>query len=69
MYAVAVLWLGFQETHNYSFKSTLTSLLITLGFMVIMLVVVFNLTVLFDGIVTFIESIGQEAYINVRGLY
>ena len=69
IYTISVLWLGFQETHNYSFRSTLTSLLITFGFMAIMLVVIFNLTVLFDGIVTFIESIGQEAYINVRGLY
>ena len=68
-YAGAILWLGFQETHNYSFKSTFSSLLITVFFMIIILVVLFNLTILFDGIVSFIESISSEVYINVRGLY
>ena len=69
IYAGAVLWVGFQETHNYGFKATFYSLIITVIFMIIMLVVLFNLTVLFDGIVSFIESITSEVYINVRGLY
>ena len=62
-----VMWLGFQETHNYSFRATLSSLIITVLFMLIILVVMFNLTVLFDGIVSFIESISSEVYINVTG--
>ena len=68
-YTIAVMWLGFQEVHNYSFSTTFKSLIITLGFMTIVLVVVFNLTILFDGLVVFIESIVSEVYINVRGLY
>ena len=68
IYTVAILWLGFQEMHNYSFRETFSSLLITFIFMVIMLVVIFNLTILFDGIVSFIQSLGTEVYFNVRGL-
>jgi len=67
IWAGVVLWLGFQETHNYSFRATLSSLIITVLFMLIILVVLFNLTVLFDGIVSFIESISSEVYINVTG--
>jgi len=69
IYTASVIWLGLQEVHNYSFGTTLKSLLITLFFMTIVLIIIFNLVVLFDGLVNFIESIGSEVYINVRGLY
>jgi hypothetical protein len=68
-YTVSVLWLGFQEIHNYSFKQTLFSLVITACFMVIALVVLFNLTILFNEVREFIESIVREVYAHVTGMY
>jgi hypothetical protein len=68
-YTVAVLWLGFQEIHNYSFKKTFFSLLITAGFMVIGIVVLFNLTILFNEVRDFIESVIREVYAHVTGMY
>ena len=68
-YTVAVLWVGFQEVHNYNFKSTFSSLFITSVFMLIALVVVFNITIMFDEILQFFESIGREVYANVTEMY
>jgi sugar lactone lactonase YvrE len=68
-YTVSVLWVGFQEIHDYSFGATLKSLIITAAFMMIAIVVLFNLLILFDEVVAFFESIGREVYANVTGMY
>jgi hypothetical protein len=68
-YTASVLWLGFQEIHNYGFKKTFFSLLITLGFMVIGIVVLFNLTILFNEVRDFVESVIREVYAHVTGMY
>jgi len=68
-YSLIVIWLGLQETHDYEFGQNFKSLLITVGFMLIAIIVLFNLMIMFNEIVEFIESIGREAYINVTGMY
>jgi len=68
VYSIIVLLLGFQEVHNYGFGQTIKSLLITAIFMVIALVVLFNLAILLNEIIIFLESIGTEVYINVTNM-
>jgi hypothetical protein len=65
----ALLWLGLQEVHNYSFTNTFKSLLITSVFILISIVLLFNMIILFDQIVQFFEAIVREAYANITKMY
>jgi hypothetical protein len=65
----ALLWLGLQEVHNYSFSNTFKSLVFTAVFMLIALVVLFNMAILFNQFVQFIESIAREVYANITKMY
>jgi hypothetical protein len=64
-----LLWLGLQEVHNYSFGNTFKSLLFTAVFMLIALIVLFNMTILFSQFVQFVEAIIREAYANITKMY
>ncbi|MCL2043060.1 MAG: YIP1 family protein [Treponema sp.] len=64
-----LLWLGLQEVHNYSFTNTFKSLIFTALFMLIALVVLFNMAILFSQFAQFIESFVREAYANITGMY
>jgi hypothetical protein len=64
-----LLWLGLQEVHNYSFRNTFKSVLFTAVFMLIGLVVLFNMVILFSQFAQFIEAIVREAYANVTKMY
>jgi sugar lactone lactonase YvrE len=64
-----VLWLGLQEVHNYSFSNTFISLIFTAAFMLIALVLIFNMTILFNQFVQFFEAIIREAYANITKMY
>jgi len=68
-YTVAILWLGLQEMHNYSFGQTFKSVIVTSMFMLIGLVVLFNLNILGSEVIDFFESIWREVYANVTGMY
>ena len=68
-WSAALLWLGLQEVHNYSFSNTFKSLLFTAVFMLIALVVLFNMTILFSQFVQFFEAIIREAYANITKMY
>jgi len=68
-YTISILWVGFQEVHNYGFWATFKSMFITAVFMAIAIVVMFNLLILFDEVVQFFESIIREVYANVTNLY
>ena len=65
----ALLWLGLQEGHNYSFSNTFKSLIFTAVFMLIALVVLFNMAILFNQFAQFIEAIAREAYANITKMY
>jgi hypothetical protein len=64
-----VLWLGLQEVHNYNFTNTFISLLFTAAFMLIALVLIFNMTILFGQFIQFFEAIIREAYANITKMY
>jgi hypothetical protein len=65
----ALLWLGLQEVHNYSFGNTLKSLVITALFMLISIVLLFNMIILFNQLAQFVEAIIREAYANITKMY
>ena len=69
VWTVVIIWLGLQEIHNYSFGTTFKSLMITAGFMLICIVVLFNFIILFNEIFMFGDSIVREVYANVTGMY
>jgi len=64
-----LLWLGLQEVHNYSFSNTFKSLIFTAVFMLIALVLLFNMTILFNQFIQFFEAIIREAYANITKMY
>ena len=69
VWSIALLWLGLQEIHNYSFTNTLKSLIFTAVFMLIALIVLFNMMILLNQFVQFIEAIIREAYANITKMY
>jgi hypothetical protein len=64
-----LLWLGLQEVHSYSFTNTFKSLIFTAGFMIIALIVLFNIAILFNQFIQFFEAIVREAYANITKMY
>ena len=69
IYAGVILWLGLQEMHNYSFGQTLKSIIITALFMLLAIIVIFNVNILTSEVAAFFESIWREVYANVTGMY
>lgn len=63
------LYLGLQEMHNYNFRNTIKSIIITALFMLLALVVIFNLVILFDQFTQFVEAVVRELVANVTGIY
>ena len=68
-WSIVLLWLGLQEVHSYSFSNTFKSLLFTAAFMLIALIVLFNMSILFNQFTQFIEAIVREAYANITKMY
>ena len=64
-----LLWLGLQEVHNYSFTDTFKSLVFTAVFMLIAIIVLFNMSILFGQFLQFFEAIIREAYANITKMY
>jgi sugar lactone lactonase YvrE len=64
-----LLWLGLQEVHNYSFGNTFKSLVFTVVFMLIAIIVLFNMVILFSQFAQFFEAIVREAYANITKMY
>jgi len=68
-WSAVILYLGLQETHNYTFSETVKSVIITALFMLLALVVLFNLTILFGQFTQFLEAVIREAIADVTGMY
>ncbi|MCL2126778.1 MAG: YIP1 family protein [Treponema sp.] len=68
-WSAVLLWLGLQEVHGYSFSDTFKSLVFTAVFMLIALVVLFNMAILFNQFAQFVEAIVREAYANITKMY
>ncbi len=61
------MYLGLQEMHNYNVWNTVKSILFTALFIAIAIVVILILTVLFQQIAQFVQSVGREIYYNANG--
>lgn len=68
---VGVIWtgisifLGFMVVHDYSFRETVSSLIITLAFMVIAAVISLILIIIWEKMWDFIKTVGKEFAHNV----
>ena len=65
-YFVAITWVGLMELHNYTFSVNLKSLIITVFFMLIAVVVLYIITILFAEVINFIDSIRWEVVFVVQ---
>ena len=64
-WSAAVIFIGLQTIHQYSFKETVTSLILTVMFMLIIAVVCIILSMMWNSLRTFLTSVGKELIYNV----
>ncbi len=69
IWSVVLIYLGLQEMHNYNVKNNIVSLIITAAFMLIAIIILFNLMILGEQFIQFIESIVRELIANVQKTY
>ncbi len=63
-WSVVVMFIGLQTIHQYSFKETVMSLLLTLIFMLIIAIVCIILTMMWKSLSSFLTSVGKELIYN-----
>ncbi len=68
-WSLILLYLGLQEVHGYNVWNTLKSIIISVFFMLIALVVMFNLLILFNQFTQFIEAFVREVLANAFDFY
>ena len=66
-WSVAAIFEGLATVHDYDFKSTVISLIITAVFIVIAVVVVLVVIIMWDQLSDFLVTIGKEVIRNVTG--
>ena len=67
MYFIAVVWVGLQEIHNYSFSANCWSLILTAFFMIVAMVSMYIVTILFGEVINFFDAINWEVRTIVTG--
>ena len=65
IWTVVLIFLGLQTIHNYSGKEMVKSLLITILFMFIVVLVVLVVTIMCEQVMKFLSTIGKELVQNV----
>ncbi|MBR6299621.1 MAG: YIP1 family protein [Clostridia bacterium] len=63
-WSVVALFVGLQTIHQYSFKETVMSLLLTIIFMLIIVIVCIILSMMWNSLSTFLTSVGKELMYN-----
>gem|GEM_PF-3334977 len=63
-WSVVALFVGLQTIHQYSFKETVMSLLLTIVFMLIIVIVCIILSMMWNSLSTFLTSVGKELIYN-----
>ena len=66
-WSVAVIFEGLATVHDYDFKSTVISLIITAVFILIAVVVVLVVIIMWDQLSDFLITLGKEIVRNVTG--
>ena len=64
-WSVAVIFVGLQTIHQYSFKETVMSLILTIMFMLIIAIVCIILSMMWNSLRSFLASVGKEMIYNV----
>ena len=64
-WSVVVLFVGLQTIHQYSFKETVMSIILTLIFMLIIAIVCIILSMMWNSLSSFLTSVGKELIFNV----
>lgn len=67
VWSIAVIFEGLSTVHDYDFKNTVVSLLITAVFMLIAAVVVLVVIIMWEQLYDFLLTVGKEIIRNVTG--
>ena len=65
IWSVACLFCGLMNVHDYSFKETVKSFVMTFFFMLVAVVIALIVTIMFEQLLNFIISVGRELVLNV----
>lgn len=65
VWTIILIFLGLQTIHNYSIGEMIKSILITILFMFVAIVVILIVTIMWEQVWTFISTIGKELTQNV----
>ncbi len=65
IWSVVILFCGLMNVHDYTFKETVKSIVMTFFFMVVALIIALILTIMFEQLLSFIISVGRELVLNV----
>ena len=67
VWSIAVIFEGLSTVHDYDFKHTVLSLIITAAFMLIAAIVVLVVIIMWSQLYDFIITVGKEIFRNVTG--
>ena len=67
VWSIAVIFEGLSTVHDYDFKNTVVSLLITAVFMLIVAIVVLVVIIMWEQLYDFLLTVGKEIIRNVTG--
>lgn len=67
LWSIAVIFEGLSTVHDYDFKNTVVSLIITVAFMLIAAVVVLVVIIMWEQLYDFLLTVGKEIIRNVTG--
>ena len=65
IWSVVNLFCGLMNVHDYTFKETVKSIIMTAFFMVVAMIIALILTIMFEKLFSFIISVGRELILNV----
>ena len=66
VWSVILLILGLQEMHNYDFRVAIKSIFLTIGFMIVIVIILLMVAVIWDQLYHFILGLGRELIRNVQ---
>ena len=64
VWSAVIIFIGLMTLHEYSFKETVLSLILTLMFMLILVIVCIILTMMWNSLRSFLVSVGKELIYN-----
>jgi hypothetical protein len=66
-WTIISIFIGFMTVHDYTFKETVISLIITFVFMIIAAILALVIIIMWDQLWQFIKTLGKEMTRNVLG--